>query len=109
MTTVRPHELVLDQNYFRDVLHSMRSNIPKKELRCVRFGLTGDGIAPNYEITFPDGDYEKPFRLPISGLTHKTHHQFPANFEEENLTEKFTWDDVREMLKQCVEKQKGRK
>ncbi|BCB19208.1 hypothetical protein [Bosea sp. ANAM02] len=109
MTASRPHELVEDPEYFRDVLNSMRM-IADKNLRRVRFGLTGDGIAPHYEITVPDGDYmEHSVRFPINGLTHHTHHQSPEPFEVTNLTEKFSWDDVIGMLERALSRKRERK
>lgn len=106
MTAARSHELVEDPNYFRDVLNRMRM-VANKELRRVRFGLTGEGIAPNYEITVPDGNYmENSVRFPISGLTHNAHHQSPEPFEAANLTEKFSWDDVLGMLERALKRQK---
>lgn len=109
MATARPHELVEDPNYFRDVLNSMRT-VVNKDLRRVRFGLTGDGIAPNYEITVPDGNYmENSVRFPFNGLTHKAHHQSPEPFEAANLTEKFSWDDVLDMLKRALKRHQEKK
>lgn len=106
MSSARPHELVEEPDYFRDVLGNMRM-VTDKELRRVRFGLTGEGFAPNYEITVPDGNYmETTVRFPISGLTHKTHHQAPEPFEAANLTEKFSWEDVLEMLARALNRKK---
>ena len=39
----------LDRLFLRNVLDNMRWN----EAATVRFGLTGQGIKPNYQVTFP--------------------------------------------------------
>ena len=98
-----PHEAVASPDYFRDVLRSMRT-IAEVHLRRVRFGTTGEGVAPNYEITYPDDHYSADnARFPHHGLTHKTHHQAPKPFDAANLSRKYSWDEVLQMLRSRLE------
>jgi len=41
----------LGRHFLRNVLGNMRGN----ENTLVRFGETGQGIQPNYQVTFPNG------------------------------------------------------
>ena len=95
---VYPHELVKDQNYFRDVRGNMGAMISEKELRRVRFGLSGEGVAPNYQVSTP-GETEK---YPFSGLSHKPDQRTLEAYDDANLTDPFTWEDVQQMLERVI-------
>ncbi|WP_338545200.1 hypothetical protein V6W80_20070 [Pseudomonas benzopyrenica] len=64
--------------FLRTVLDNMR-----REGATVRFGNTGQGIKPNYQIRFPNNR-----SISFSGLSHE---KFigPDLFEEKNLSESF--------------------
>ena len=101
-TTTQPHELVQDPNYFRDVLRNMEW-VPGKENRRVRFGLTGDGISPNYQTSWPDNHAAADQIRRFSGQTHRTYSQAPLEtFDEGRLSRAYTWDEVKGMLSRLV-------
>jgi hypothetical protein len=73
----------LDLIFLRTVLDNMREASSK-----VRFGVTGQGIKPNYQITFKNG-----LVRPLSGLSHELHEK--GKFDSENLSEtEFSYDDI---------------
>src|SRR4051812_19518572 len=53
-----PHNDVSDCRYFRRVLSNM---VGPSRGNLVRFGITGDGVNPNYQVEAPDRS-ETPYR-----------------------------------------------
>lgn len=104
---MRPHELVENPDYFRDVMLNMSTMIGKKENAFVRFGLTGIGVSPNYEI----GAIEGPFQSQTFAFDGRSHERFhsPYPFDAANLSESFSYMEVRDMLKRALELQKPTK
>lgn len=70
--------------FLRTVLDNMR-----EEGTTVRFGNTGQGIKPNYQIRFPNT-----VSISFSGLSHERFNG-PATFEEKNLSEPFSYSTIR--------------
>ena len=97
-----PHELVSDPDYFRDVMRNM-GWIASKDHRRVRFGLTGDGHSPNYQVEWPSDHPEAGKVRRFSGRSHNAFHDAPlTTFDPERLTQPFTWEEVQGMLKQAL-------
>ena len=74
----------LGKKFLRHILDNMRGY----EGTVVRFGLTGEGIQPNYQITFPNGIVR-----PINGISHKLFKKdgFDAHeFSSDRLSQPFT-------------------
>lgn len=104
--TPQPQELVQDPDYFRDVMRNMEW-VPGKENRRVRFGLTGDGIFPNYQAGWAAEHPMSPQVRRFSGQTHRAYHKAPLEtFDEARLSRPFTWDEVVEMLARALKSQK---
>jgi hypothetical protein len=57
MSDNRPWEKVIDPSYLKKVMRNMVALDfgPKHPVQCLRFGTTGTGHAPNYQIEGPDG------------------------------------------------------
>lgn len=88
-------EHVRSSDYYRNVLRNMIG--PKAERR-VRFGTTGVGVSPHYEII---ADGAKP--MPYSGLNHE-----PApeeKFDDGNLSREYSYGEVQLMLSRCGKEQ----
>ena len=82
---------VREENYFRGVLGNMSPN------SRVRFGETGDGVWPNYQIERPDGELER-FR----GSNHKSFHEkWDETFDENKLSEPLTYANVQQNIARC--------
>lgn len=97
MSNSRPWEKVADEGYFRAVMRKM-VNLgfgPKRDKAGhVRFGITGIGHAPNYQIEGPDGN-----KHCFKGLGHGEATEASDEFAPKNLSvERFSYDDVRAML-----------
>ncbi len=102
----QPHELVQDPNYFRDVMRNMEW-VPGKENRRVRFGLTGEGIFPNYQTGWPEEHATAHQVRRFSGQTHRAYHRAPLeSFDETRLSRAFTWDEVVGMLAPLAKEKK---
>lgn len=89
-------EKVEDHNYFRDVLGNMSSQANGNHGTVqVRFGKTGVGFSPNYQITVG------PITKRYSGRSHELFHEEPnVAFEEDNLTQGvYSFADVQEMIR----------
>lgn len=99
-----PWELVTDENYFRGVMLSMvdLGFGPKKNGQAhVRFGLTGIGYAPNYQIEVPDGT-----KHCFLGIGHGIA-DLDGDYDPNKLSSvQFTYKDVEGMLGRVI-KQKG--
>ncbi|TXN42377.1 hypothetical protein [Methylobacterium sp. WL7] len=94
----RPHELVQDPDYFRDVMRNMEW-VPGKENRRVRFGTTGEGHFPNYQTGWPADHVMAHEVHRFSGRTHSAYHDAPLEtFDEDRLSRAFTWEEVTGML-----------
>lgn len=101
MTTSKPWEQVTDPSYFRQVM----GNIvglgfgPRFDQAAhVRFGTTGIGHAPNYQIEGPDG-VKHCFR----GMGHDEASEVDDAFADENLSEdRFTYADIQTMLARVI-------
>jgi len=96
-----PWEKVADPGYFRKVMGNMvdLGFGPKNPTPAyVRFGLTGTGHAPNYQIEGPDGA-KHCFR----GMGHGEAADAGDEFAPVNLsTDQFSYGDVSEMLARLV-------
>jgi hypothetical protein len=107
MTDNKPWLLVRDPGYFRGVLGSMvafHANARHESSITVRFGLTGDGIRPNYQI-------EAPARVaPKRGDNHRDDmHAAATGYTDADLSsERFTLVEVQALLKSCLRAQGGR-
>lgn len=95
----RPWEKVTDENYFRRVLGSLsdagygRGN---SESACLRFGNTGGGHSPHYQIETPEGD-----KLCLKGSNHEVASDVADEFDPKNLSDQqFSYSDVQDMLDQ---------
>ena len=73
------------RNFLRKVLGNMRDYSES----TVRFGETGQGIQPNYQITFPNNRV-----LTINGSSHK---QFSSadEFDENRISSPFTYEQIK--------------
>jgi len=78
----------LGHKFLRNVIKNMRnaSFIP-----TVKFGVTGIGMAPNYQITFSNGTV-----LTYSGMTHdRFPHPTPGDkFNEDNLSQEYSYEEI---------------
>jgi hypothetical protein len=93
---------VSDPDYFRDVMTSMLTLGPV-ERRRVRFGLTGNGFAPNYEIA-PANGLDGAGRVAMSGLSHRRYRGSRDVFDGGRLTQWYDWNHVVGLLKSVVER-----
>jgi hypothetical protein len=101
----KPWQLVRNPDYFRDVLGSMINvdgNARNDNHLVVRFGLTGDGIRPNYQIETPLGNVH-----PIRGNNHKPDRQVSKYATDELSEERFTFQGVQTLLENCIQKMRG--
>jgi len=73
----------LGRTFLREVMRNMRS----KE-STVRFGETGQGIAPNYQVTFPNGVV-----MVRNGISHGSFKQVDE-FNLDNLSKIFTYVEI---------------
>lgn len=92
----RPWEKVADDSYFKKVMLNMVGLDfgQKNPMPCLRFGMTGTGYAPNYQIEGPDG-VKHCFR----GMGHGEAADAGDEFAPGNLSvDVFSYIDVRDML-----------
>ena len=93
----QPWDEVSDPSYFKKVMGNMVGlgfGPRRSEVGHVRFGKTGIGHAPNYQIEGPDG-VKHCFR----GMGHAEAPDVDEEFAANNLSEQqFTYDEVRSML-----------
>jgi hypothetical protein len=95
-----PWEKVADSTYFRRVLGNMvaAKELGAKEELGVRFGLTGAGHAPHYQVEAPSGE-----RACFNGLNHKHSTVVDDAFAPHNLSDQaFTYAEVQQMLKRIA-------
>lgn len=95
---MEPHEKVKDDNYFRDVLGNMYAQGgADRGSAKVRFGNTGDGVTPHYQIEA--GGITRRY----SGKTHKLYHDQPeVAFEDGHLSPgTFSVPEVQAMIAAC--------
>lgn len=100
MSDDKPWEKVADPAYFRNVMGNMvdLGFGPKNPEPCLRFGMTGIGHAPNYQIEAADGA-KHCFR----GMGHGEAAEAGEEFAPGNLSlEPFTYTDVQGMLARLV-------
>lgn len=95
---MKPWEEVTDQNYFRSVLSNMGS---PKAGSLVRFGTEGEGISPNYQIKFIEGE-----EVTYRGLSHKPNLK-QQYYENDNLSDYFTYEGVQHLLSNILTKKKS--
>ncbi|RYF21709.1 MAG: hypothetical protein EOO77_05510 [Oxalobacteraceae bacterium] len=92
-----PWEKVADPSYFKKVMANMVNlgfGLKNTDSAYVRFGLTGTGHAPNYQIEGLD-DVKHCFR----GMGHGEATDAGEEFTAGNLSaERFSYVDVRNML-----------
>ena len=97
MTTNKPWEQVADPSYFKQVMGNMVGlgfGPRQSQVAYVRFGTTGIGHAPNYQIEGPDGA-KHCFR----GMGHAEASEVDDEFATGNLSEdRFSYGDVQTML-----------
>ena len=97
MSDSRPWEIVTNPDYFRGIL----GNLVSKADGTVRFGRTGYGTWPNYQIETSDGT-----KLPYRGNNHERDPQAPeTGYEESNLApDIFDYRGVQSLLAACLER-----
>lgn len=96
----RPWEKVTDPSYFRAVLRNfvaMGYGLAKDGRAKVRFGVTGGGVHPNYQIETDDARLQC-FR----GSSHKEASDLAASFDPDNISDAFAYSDVTEMLQRIT-------
>lgn len=81
-------------DYYRSVLGNMGG--PKKNA-MVRFGITGEGIAPNYEVSF-----ENQSKTTFGGRSHKNDPGLADTFNEDNLSQYYSYNEVQGLLKNAL-------
>lgn len=98
--TKRPWEQVSDPSYFRKVMGNMFSlglGPRRSEEGRVRFGVTGDGHAPNYQIE--GSGLKRCYR----GMGHAEASDVDEEFAPANLSDQqFTYKDVEAMLARLI-------
>lgn len=102
----KPWLLVRDPAYFRGVLGSMVAfdrNARHDSSIVVRFGLTGDGVRPNYQVESPGRSAAK------RGDSHAPDKQaFAASYADHDISaEHFALADVTALLERCLRIQAG--
>lgn len=101
MSDNRPWEKVADDGYFRAVMGKMADlgfGPKSTKLAHVRFGVTGIGHAPNYQIEGPDG-----VKHCFKGMGHGEATDAGDEFAPGNLSaDMFSYADVRDMLARLV-------
>jgi hypothetical protein len=75
----------LGRVFLRQVLENMRG----REESVVRLGETGQGVQPNYQVTFPNGVVRT-----LRGSSHKAFEQ-ADEFDATRISEPFTLAQVR--------------
>ncbi|MEC3950822.1 hypothetical protein [Sphingobium sp. HWE2-09] len=97
MSDNRQWEKVADDGYFRAVMGKMVDlgfGPRRDEAGYVRFGITGIGHAPNYQIEGPDG-----VKHCFKGMGHGEAVDAGDEFAPSNLSaDRFSYTDVRDML-----------
>jgi hypothetical protein len=107
MPTNRPWEDVTEDSYFRGILgniHHRGGLGPRAEIR-VRFGITGDGTSPNYQLEGSNGQVYR-----FAGNGHELFHKDPTiSFEPDRMSEEtFGVEDIKQMIANCkVPRPKG--
>ncbi len=84
---------------------SFDSNARKDAAVVVRFGLTGEGIRPNYQI-------EAPGRVrAISGNSHDADLNAPGGcYADQDISvERFDSQGVQALFRRCLERESGKK
>ena len=96
-TDKTPWEKVTDQSYFKGVLGNMVAlgcGPRRSDQAAIRFGNTGGGHAPNYQIELPGGE-----KRCFNGMGHKEASSGSDEFAPANLSvERFSYQDVEGML-----------
>lgn len=70
-------------NLGRVFLRNVRDHMRNKDESTVRFGETGYGSQPNYQVTFPNG-----VTRTIRGSSHEAYEQ-AEEFDDEKISEPF--------------------
>ena len=75
----------LGMKFLKSVLDNMNTEDTK-----IRFGTTGQGIKPNYQVSYPEKE-------PIT-FSGRNHEKFSGSdrFEENNLSESFPYSTIQE-------------
>jgi outer membrane receptor for ferrienterochelin and colicin len=73
----------------KDYLSIVKQMVDKRDIAGVRFGITGKGVHPNYELIYIDGS-----RQPMSGQNHQKFRDF-EEFDVTNITNIFTLDELK--------------
>lgn len=81
---------LLGKNFLSNVINNMRF-----EGSVVRFGETGTGTRPNYQITFPNGRI-----WTIRGSSHETYED-TDKFNIEKISDPFSFAVIRAALQKC--------
>ncbi|WP_170003241.1 hypothetical protein [Pseudopontixanthobacter vadosimaris] len=97
-----PWEHVTDPSYFKKVMHNMVDlgfGPRRSEIAHVRFGLTGIGHAPNYQIEGSDG-VKHCFR----GMGHSKADDVEDEFAPDNLSsQQFSYKEVERFLSKLLD------
>lgn len=96
----RPWEKVSDPSYFRAVMRNFVAigyGPSKDGMATVRFGRTGDGVHPNYQIEAGDGE-PRCFR----GSNHKEADDLVDAFDPDKISEAFSYSHVAAMLERRI-------
>jgi len=92
---MEPYEMVKDEDYFRDVLGNIytQAGLDRGSAK-VRFGKTGDGVSPHYQVEV-NGLTRR-----YSGRTHMAYHEdSEVPFDDFNLSPgSFSATDVQGMI-----------
>lgn len=93
-----PWENVREASYYRSVLGRMTPGRAAK----VRFGTTGEGVMPNYEIEFENGE-----KVAFSGQSHKpsTTHETFANV---NLSRSYSFQEVQSLIQRSSDRTRAK-
>jgi len=92
----------------KEKIESLKLNFIKKALinmasdnsSVIRFGTTGKGIRPNYQITFSNGD-----TLVFNGSSHKSV-QRKASFDKKKVSDPFDYELIEKIVEKGTNKKK---
>lgn len=94
--TLKPWELVKDHAYYIKVLVNMGMS---EDGAIVRFGTVGEGVHPNYQIAFANGE-----QVDYRGDNHKDKSKEPK-YNPANLSRVYDNQGVQDLLFECIKRQ----
>lgn len=91
-----PWDDVADPHYFPRVLKKFHdcSDFGDPKENKVRFGATGEGVAPNYQVQSASGEQKRCY----NGLGHREASHVDEEFDPERLSRPFTYLEVQQMI-----------